>query len=304
MAGLSDIVQRLDQTFEIKNYGKDPAFSRFIPQVYEEEMDWKGIFEPAFTELFNGLMIQGESEVNNVFLAVFPTEDVLEAFIREGEPGDLLFMHHPLLMECGDPKGKWGRGFVPIKESLIDSVRKKGLSIYTCHAPLDYHPTLGTSQAMAEAMHVEITDRFIHDEKYGDIGVIGEVNETDTEELIEKLKDVFDIPYVDLEGKKREIRKVAFVAGCGDKTAWMKEAEDLGVDAYISGEIHCHIDNGYGRKRYEEIMTYAEHTKMSLIGVSHSASEYLVHSTLLKRWFEGEFEFNRIRLIPQKEWWL
>ncbi|MBW3112271.1 Nif3-like dinuclear metal center hexameric protein [Bacillus sp. MCCB 382] len=304
MASLSDIVRRLDQTFEIKSYGKDPAFSRFIPQVYEGKMDWEAKFEPAFTELFNGLMFQGESEVKNVFLAVFPTEDVLETFIREGEPGDLLFMHHPLLMECGDPQGDWGRGFVPIKESLIDRVIKNELSIYTCHVPLDYHLTLGTSQAIAEAMNVKIIDRFVHDEKHGHIGIIGEVEEKDTDELIQGLKDIFDLPYVDFEGRKRKIEKVAIVAGCGDKTAWMKEAEDLGVDAYISGEIHCHIDNEYGRKRYEEVIAYAEHTKMSLIGVSHSASEYLVHETLMRSWFEKEFEFNRIRLIPQKEWWL
>ncbi|WP_412103600.1 Nif3-like dinuclear metal center hexameric protein [Rossellomorea aquimaris] len=304
MERLIDIVQRLNQTFEIKSYGKDPAFSRFIPQVYDGKMDWKAKFEPAFSELFNGLMIKGKSEVKSVFLAVFPTEDVLETFIQEGEPGDLLFMHHPLLMECGDPKGNWGRGFVPIKESLIDRIREKGLSIYTCHVPLDYHRTLGTSQAIAEAMNVNITDRFIHDEKHGDIGIIGEVTETNTDELIHRMEEIFDLPYVDFEGRKRKIRKVAVVAGCGDKTAWMKEAEGKGVDAYISGEIHCHIDNEYGRKRYEEVIRYAGDTKMSLIGVSHSASEYLVHKTLMKSWFEREFEFSRIRLIPQEKWWL
>ncbi|MCR8847924.1 Nif3-like dinuclear metal center hexameric protein [Rossellomorea sp. SC111] len=301
---LIDIIQRLDQTFDIRSYGEDPAFSRFIPQVYEGKMDWKAKFEPVFTKLFNGLMIKGESEVENVFLAVFPTDEVLEAFIQNGKPGDLLFMHHPLLMECGDPKGNWGRGFVPIKESLIDRIRKKGLSVYTCHVPLDYHVTLGTSQAMAEAMNVKITNRFIHDEKHGYIGIIGEVNETDTDELILQLKEIFDIPYVDFEGRERKIRKVAIVAGCGDKAAWMQEAEDKGVEAYISGEIHCHIDNDYGRMRYEEMITYAVNTKMSLIGVSHSASEYLVHRTLVRSWFEREFEFNSIRLIPQKEWWL
>ncbi|NMH68220.1 hypothetical protein HF072_05445 [Bacillus sp. RO3] len=299
-----NIVRKLDDTFDIESFGKDPAFSRFIPQVYEGKGDWRGNFEPKFNELFNGLMIKGDLEVENLFLAVFPTRDVLEAFIRDGKPGDLLFMHHPILMECGDPRGKWGRGFVPIDESLIEQIRGKGLSIYTCHAPLDYHKTLGTSQAIAEELNVEITDRFIHDEKHGDIGIIGEITETNTDSLMEKLKVIFDIPYVDFKGKKKKIKKVAIVAGCGDKTSWMQMAEDQGVDAYISGEIHCHIDNDYGKRRYDEMKVYAGHTNMSLIGVSHSASEYLVHKTLMYRWFEENLHFKSIRLIPQGEWWV
>jgi putative NIF3 family GTP cyclohydrolase 1 type 2 len=299
-----DIVRDLDGKFEIESFGKDPAFSRFIPQVYAGRVDWKQKFEPKFNELFNGLMIKGNPKVQNLFLAVFPTKDVLESFISNGKAGDLLFMHHPLLMECGDPYGQWGSGFVPIDESLLDQIINKDLSIYTCHAPMDYHKTLGTSQAIAEEMKVDITERFIHNERHGDIGIIGKIKPTNIDGLIKQLKSIFDIPYVDFEGNKNEVKKVAIVAGCGDKTKWMQIAEDKGVDAYISGEIHCHIDNDYGKERYDEVKNYAKHTKMSLIGVSHSASEYLVKKTLMYRWFEKNFNFNSINLIPQKEWWL
>ncbi len=48
---------------------------------------------------------------------------------------------------------------------------------------------------------------------------------------------------------------------------------------------------------------YDRNTSMSLIGVSHSASEYLVKRTLIKDWFESNFELNTI-LIPQGKWWL
>ncbi len=107
-------------------------------------------------------------------------------------------------------------------------------------APLDYHESLGTSHAIAEALNMDITDRFIHDEKYGYIGII----------------------------------------------------------------IHCHIDNDYGRKRFEEVIEYASQTNMSLIGVSHAASEYLVKKTLMAPWFEENFDLETINLIPQKDWWL
>lgn len=118
------------------------------------------------------------------------------------------------------------------------------------------------------------------------------------------MKEIFELPYVDFEGQRlNNIHKFAIVAGCGDKVDWMKEAEAKGVQAYITGEIHCHIDNNYGKVKYEKMMDYAKVTSMSLIGVSHSASEYLVKKTLIKDWFEVDFGLKTI-LIPQEKWWL
>ncbi|PFW86209.1 hypothetical protein COL27_04515, partial [Bacillus sp. AFS075960] len=128
--------------------------------------------------------------------------------------------------------------------------------------------------------------------------------EKSTSELTSHLKEIFEIPYVDFEGKNiNNVKKIAIVAGCGDKVSWMEEAEKRGVQAYITGEIHCHIDNEYGKQRYKQMMDYVSNTSMSLIGVSHSASEYLVHKTLMKEWFENNFDIETV-LIPQEKWWL
>ena len=276
MVELEEVVHKLNAELDIEAFGIDSAFKRFIPDVYTPlQFDWKSEFESDFVELFNGLMIRGASSIGNIFLAVFPTDDVLERFIDESSEGDLLFMHHPLLMECGDPRGKWGRGFVPIKEDFIRRIKSKKLSIYTCHTPLDYHNQLGTSLAIAKALHVNIVDG-IRDAQ-GDLILIGTISKTNTENLITKLKETFDIPYVDFEGQHlNNIQKVAIVAGCGDKPEWMIEAESRGVHAYITGEIHCHIDNDYGKQKLQKIVEYSSKTSMSLIGISHSASEYLV----------------------------
>jgi putative NIF3 family GTP cyclohydrolase 1 type 2 len=302
---LDELVNKLDNELNIKSFGKDPAFSRFIPDVYNPlKFDWKSVFENDFTKLFNGLMLKGASEIRSVFLAVFPTDYVLERFIKESNEGDLLFMHHPLLMECGDPNGKWGRGFVPIKEEYIKKIKDKNLSVYTCHVPLDYHKQLGTSFAIAKALKGNIVDGFSPNDNGSNLVLVCNVEETNTDALEQKLKEIFELPYVDFEGKRLDnIRKIAIVAGCGDKVDWMKEAEKKGVQAYITGEIHCHIDNEYGKMKYEKMIDYAKNTPMSLIGVSHSASEYLVKKTLIKDWFESNFELNTI-LIPQEKWWL
>lgn len=302
---LKELVSKLDIEFEIKAFGKDPSFSRFIPNAYDPlGFDWKFAFEKEFVELFNGLMLRGASKVERVFLAVFPNEYVLERFLEEGNEGDLLFMHHPLFMECGDPKGKWGQGFLPIKEKYIWQMKKKKLSIYTCHIPMDCHKKLGTNVAIARALKAGIIERELLNEINNDFLLVCNIEKTNTDELVSTLKGIFEVPYVDFEGKNlNEIQRIAIVAGCGDKVDWMKEAERNGVQAYITGEVHCHIDNDYGKQRYKELMEYASKTSMSLIGVSHSASEYLVHKTLMKDWFENNFDIKTV-LIPQEKWWL
>ena len=306
MAALQQIVQKLNAELQIEAFGPDPAFSRFIPEVYDQvNFDWKSAFEEDFIKLFNGLMIKGAPETNRVFLAVFPTDHVLEQFIDQSSEGDLLFMHHPIVMECGDPQGRWGEGFIPIKDAYIRLMKEKKLSCYTCHVPLDYHPDLGTSLAIVKELNAKVVDGMLPGSVNNqNLVLICDIQKIGSDKLIERLKKIFDLPYVDFEGQAvEEISKIAIVAGCGDKVQWMQESEEKGVQAYISGEIHCHIDNDYGRYRYDQIKAYALKSSMSLIGVSHSASEYLVKKTFIKEWFEVNMEVETV-LIPQEKWWL
>ncbi|MCF6138642.1 Nif3-like dinuclear metal center hexameric protein [Pseudalkalibacillus berkeleyi] len=306
MVQLRKIEKDLNDLFKISELEQDPAFGRFIPRVYDPiEFDWKSTFEKDFTSRFNGLMIRGNDEVRTVYMAVFPTDQVLESFIDNANEGDLLFMHHPLLMECGDPRGESGRGFVPIKEHYLQEIKEKRLSIHTCHVPMDYHKEIGTNMAIAEALNATVIERFLPYNNTGHVGLICEIPTTNTENLADHLKETFDIPYIDFEGvQQKEIKTVAIVAGCGDSVEDMKDAEVRGAQAYITGEIHCHIDNEYGRKKYKEMMQYVPDTNMSLMGVSHSASEYLVMKTQMSKWFQEQYPQLNIELIPQHRWWL
>ncbi len=306
MIQLEKVEKELNDYFKVKELAEDPAFSRFIPMVYEPiGFDWRSFFEKDFVQRFNGVMIRGSESIQTVYLAVFPTDDVLENFIQQAEEGDLLFMHHPLLMECGDPRGASGRGFVPIAEHYLHQLKEKKLSVYTCHVPMDYHEELSTGLAIAEAFNATVTDRFLPYKNTGYVGLIASIPKTSTEVLASALKEIFNIPYIDFEGiHHKHIEKIAIVPGCGDSVEAMRDAEDRGVQAYITGEIHCHIDNEYGQKKYKEMMDYVPDTKMSLIGVSHSSSEYLVMKTQMKKWFKHHFPDLNVRLLPQHKWWL
>ncbi len=303
MERLSTIEARLDEFFRIDQLGPDPAFGRFIPMVYDPlQFDWKSYFEPSFASRFNGLMLKGAEWVGTVYCSVFPTAAVLEHFIESAAEGDLLFLHHPLDIECGDPRGETGRGFIPIDARHLDGFKRKRISFHSCHAPMDIHPSIGTTAAIVEALNGSVEDRFW---PYGDghAGAICAIEPMSTHELIEKAKGIFDIPYVDVAGlTHQKITKVALVAGAGYKVGEMRGVEARGAQAYLTGEIFDRIDNEYGRRLFNEVQEYARITEMSLVGVSHAASEYLVMKTQMVKWFEANFGV-RAELLPLSRWW-
>jgi putative NIF3 family GTP cyclohydrolase 1 type 2 len=303
MEALNAIVQKLDSFFALEEMEPDPGFSRFIPLAYaDSNFDWKTRFEPSFVHSFNGLMLRGADTVETVFLSVFPTPEVLEQFLAEARAGDLLFLHHPLDMECGDPRGSWGRGFYPIDAVTLESLTARRLSIYTLHAPLDIHPTLSTSRAIAEALDVRVDDGFYRYSS-GFAGLIGDISPLSTEALCQRLLVLFELPYLDIEGATRAtITRIAVAAGVADKVAIIQEAERKGAQAYVAGEIHVRIEGEYGRTKYKNVQEYARTSAMSLLGVSHSASEYLVMKTHMAPWFQQHFKVET-RLIPLERWW-
>lgn len=186
MGKFRTVVERLDNFFRVRELGPDASFSRFIPMVYDPiGFDWKNYFEPEFTELFNGLMLKSAEDVSTVFCSIFPSEEVLDRFIAESLEGDLFFTHHPLDMECGNPRGKLGRGFLPIAREHLDQMKLKKLSFYSCHLPMDIHREVSTTIAMAKALDARVDEGFYSDSR-GYVGAICSIEPMSTEELISK----------------------------------------------------------------------------------------------------------------------
>ncbi len=303
MPTLRSIVDALDRLFDIDALAADPGFSRFIPMVYDPiGENWRERFEPGFVARFNGLMIRGDDEVRHVHCASFPSGDILEAFLAAASPGDLFFSHHPLDMQCGDPRGEPGRGFVPIAAEHLDAIAARRLSFYACHAPMDYNRTIGTTVSMVQAIDgTPVADFYPYGNGFA--GIICDIPPISTAELTGALEAIYAIPYVDAGGIHHDaIRRVAVVAGCGDAVGPMREAEALGAHAYVTGEIHCHIDNDYGRAKYAQVMDYIATSRMSFIGVSHAASEHLVMERQMVPWFRTHCGVDT-SAIAMRKWW-
>jgi putative NIF3 family GTP cyclohydrolase 1 type 2 len=302
---LSTITEKLDRLFKVKELEADPAMSRWVPRVYDAiNFDWKEAFESDFSLRFNGLMIKGLGNVSEVFCSVFPTEEVLHNFIEKSQEGDLLFLHHPIDLQCGDPRNQknLGAGFTAINPKTIEAILSKHLSIYSCHAPMDCTNDIGTNAAIVKSLDADVINEFL---PYGNgnAGRICKINPLSTKELIRKLLKIFEISYVDFAGKEiQEINKIAIVAGGGDDTEIMQEIEKAGVQAYVTGEIHSYHSSDWAKQNTIKVNQYAEKTNMSLIGVSHASSEYLVMKEQMIPWFESTFNVKSLGL-PLSVWW-
>jgi putative NIF3 family GTP cyclohydrolase 1 type 2 len=303
MRSLVSVVDALDSLFGIRSSSPDPAFSRFVPMAYDPAgTDWQARFEPDFCRRFNGLMLRSVFDVKRVFLLVFPAQDVLERVLAQSGPGDLVFTHHPLDMRCGDPRGAWGLGFLPIPVAQLEALKEREVSFYSCHAPMDTNRQIGTTAALVEAMGGRYVGGFY---PYGSgfAGAVCDIDPLSSCELAEKYRNLLGTPYLHEEGPRRQrVERVAIIPGCGDHVPSIKAAAEMGAQAYLTGEVHCHIDNDYGRARMAEMRAYIAETPMTLLGGSHAASEFLVMRTQMAPWFERELGLETV-LVPQSPWW-
>lgn len=303
MASVTDIAMALDQLFGVEDIEQDPAMSRFVPAVYDASgINWQRYVTPEFANRFNGLMVRGDEQVGRIYAAAFPSAVVLDAWLGQANQGDLLITHHPIDCRNGSPEGTWGEGFVPIDPERLDAIAERRLSMYACHAPMDTAQQVGTTAAMVEALGGRIEGEFW---KYGagHAGRICRIAPLSTAELHERLLRIHNLSLLEQEGPTRDrIEVVAVVAGVGDKVKDMEEAERLGAQAYVTGELHVRIEGEYGRAKYAQVEAFAQRTGMSLLGVSHAASEHLVMETQLRHWFSETFGLA-VHPIREPQWW-
>jgi putative NIF3 family GTP cyclohydrolase 1 type 2 len=303
MAQLQTLVDDLDRLFDLPSAEPDIAMSRHLPRVYAEAgVDWRRWATPEFAKRFNGLMIRGRAEVAQVFAACFPSAEVLDQWLALARPGDLLITHHPIDVRNGHPDGRWAEGFVPIGSRHLAAIRGARLSMYAVHAPMDTSREVGTAAAIVEALGGTVEGDFWPYGK-GCAGLLCRVPPLSSAELTTAARRIFKVDPVEIAGAERTtIERIAVVGGIGDHVEQMAAAEERGAQAWLTGEIHVRIEGEYGRRKHAEVRAFAERTTMTLVGVSHAASEQLVLRTQLARWLVERHGLAP-HLLDEPQWW-
>jgi len=305
---LENLVKEFDSEFRIKET-IDPAMSRFVPMVYEPTgYDWGKEFEPDFGKYFNGLMIKPNenTKIEKVWLLSFLNDYMAEEILNKTSGNDMIFVHHPIQMESGDsrPNGKWGRGFLPINPEILRMLKQNNISVYSCHAPLDAGSLsgLGTNEALIRRLNAKQINHYM-EYGHGYAGRICEVPKQKVSDLIEKIQ-IPNLDYFDIKGDKdldRMITRIAIVPGGGGNLKDIEPAEELGAEVFISGQVTCRIEGERGRNADAELQKFYPQTKMTLIGLSHAASEYPVMEDIAE-WIKNKYEIDA-EAIPEKNWW-
>jgi putative NIF3 family GTP cyclohydrolase 1 type 2 len=190
----------------------------------------------------------------------------------------------------------------PIDAARLQAIDQRELSMYACHAPMDTSLQVGTSAAIVEALGGTIADRFW---PYGDghAGLVADIPPISSSALVSLARRIFAVDTVEVEGTEHdEMTRVAVVGGVGDHVEQMMLAEGMGAQAYLTGELHVRIEGEYGRSKFEAVQAFAATTGMTLIGVSHAASEHLVIETQLSRWFAENLQIT-VHPIREPRWW-
>lgn len=233
------------QISEIKNYMESWAKDDY-------QLSWDN----------SGSQIEFKGYTESVVLALDLSDKVIYKAIKMNSK--LIITHHPMFFS-GEKRIIEGtyRG-----DNIIKLI-KNNISVFSYHTSMDIASD-GVNDTLFEKLNLVNKKNFTLEEEK-EMGFVGEFEKTySLEELLEFLKEKLDVKKIKVYGRdKIEIKKVAILGGSG--ADFISAAKNLGVDAYITGDIKYHD----GQRAYEE--------GIILIDVGHFYSEKIILQKIKNR---------------------
>jgi dinuclear metal center YbgI/SA1388 family protein len=226
-------------------------FENFIKETFTEEKleIVKGKNEYGFTNM------GGDNILKLGYCTNLTVDSAKEAAINNI---DLLVTHHDAW--------EWMSG---IKEEAIRILKQNNITHFFIHSPLD-DAEFGNNTSMLKELGFKVIDKFSNDEGMY-CGRIGEIDEPiEFEELMNKIEMLLEEPVRKWKNNERLIKKIGVVTGAGFSAVDIKEAVNLGCDAYFTGEKILYT------------VQYAKYNKISLIVGSHTFTEIFGLESLAK----------------------
>ena len=174
----------------------------------------------------NGLQVEGKNEIKKIVTGVTASQALIDAAIAN--QADALLVHHGYFW-----KGE-AQPLVGMKGRRIGALMRNNISLIAYHLPLDAHPLLGNNQQLAEVMGWQVTG--VMDSPSWPLGLVGELTAVmTTDAFSEHLTAKLGQQPLHLAGHQRPIKTLAWCTGSAEGGIY--RAAELGVDAYISGEV-------------------------------------------------------------------
>jgi putative NIF3 family GTP cyclohydrolase 1 type 2 len=234
----------------------------------------------GFAATFNGLMLApaggAGTPMDRAYLLVFPFGELIGQVVAEerarGTPGALLFTHHVADFETSD------RGFLSIPVAQLDALRAANVAVYVLHAPLDCHPEISTSGALADGLGLRRVGTFA---PYigGEAGWIGEQAPEPFGVFAERVRALCELSRLDAAQVRhagRPVARVAVIAGGGDDLESLREAAETQADTYLTGTWWTPHRSAWADANRAAMREALPALPMNLLGASHDGSELVV----------------------------
>jgi putative NIF3 family GTP cyclohydrolase 1 type 2 len=252
-----ELVRLLDAYFgtqDVRGDDWDDLFELVYPDPY-----WREYAEPGYEGRWNGLLVRGADEVVRAATCVFPSDRVIAGL----EEGTFLFSEHPI--DYGDEPG-----FLPLSRQSFELLRRRGISFYTVHAPIDHHPEVSPSRLCAAGMGVPVEEEFLPIAQGipGGAAVIGPAEGT-VDDLAGRLQALLG-PEVPVKVVRRRqgtdaAGRTAVVGGGGADREALEAALERGCETYVTG--------GTFTRWAEEFLALAESSGTAVVDGGHYGTE-------------------------------
>ena len=210
-----------------------------------------------------GLVCDFAREINKVYTAVFPSSKVMKEILAKKETDIMFFVHHPSIWNIR----KAPEVFQQMDRKLLQQFKKRRISIYNLHVPLDNYGEYSTSVNLARVLGIKIKKPFAP--YFGALcGVFGKTEFLTIQKLRRRLESVVGHKVSLYQNDIDEIKDktVAVIAGGGNDINMLNEVAKEGVNTFVTGIT---ILNDHSKAAHD----YAKENKINILGGTHYSTE-------------------------------
>lgn len=176
----------------------------------------------------NGLQVQGKSDVSKILLGVTACQALIDQAIAKN--ADMVLVHHGYFWK-GETQVVTGQ-----KRNRLKALLSHDISLAAYHLPLDIHPEVGNNAMLARNLGLEVSGYHTVD----GLPLIAVTKLPQPMMLAQWLQHVAEKlgrqpQLIRCPAAKPLISTVALCTGAAQN--FISEAESLGVDLFLSGEI-------------------------------------------------------------------
>jgi len=213
----------------------------------------------------NGLQVEGKTEIKKIISGVTASQALIDAAIKE--KAEILLVHHGYFWKGEDAR------IIGLKYKRVHSLIESGINLLAYHLPLDAHPLYGNNAKLAEILDLEIAGSFPSGNDA--VGMYGTLKTPmSADEFSQKITSVLGRAPLHIGENNEQIHTLAWCSGAAQ--GYIEAAAELGVDAYLTGEISeqtVHVAREYGLHFYAAGHHATERYGVQALG-EHLASHF------------------------------